>query len=165
MKRTLPVLILLLVGLATAGDDKSAKVKLSADEKTLLDLLNKERKKEKLTELIVNPLLTKAAKLHSENMAKQEKMSHELDGKGVGDRIADIGYDYRSVGENLALSEVESGDNPPPSDPADVHARWMDSKAHRDNILNGKYREVGLSVVRSNKGTYFYTQVFAVRRE
>lgn len=157
------LMFLLLVSLLRAEETKPV-VKLSADEKALLELLNKERKKEKLPELTVNPLLTKAARQHSENMAKQEKMSHELDGKGVGARVTDAGYDYRSVGENLAKSEPE-GEDSPPSQPADIHKMWMDSKGHRANILSPKYREIGLSVVKSKKGTYYYTQVFAVSRK
>src|SRR5688572_29706385 len=116
MKRCLTCLaVVALIGLARA-EEKPA-VKLSADEKALLELLNKERKKEKLPELTVNALLQKAAKQHSENMAKQEKMTHELDGKGVSDRVTDAGYDWRSVAENVAKSEPEGGDDAPPSPP------------------------------------------------
>src|SRR5262249_44398136 len=120
MKRALTALVL-TAGLPLAGDDKPAKVDLGAHEKALLELLNKERKKEKGTELVQHPLRVVAARRHAENMARQEKLSHQLDGKGVGQRVAAAGYDYRVVGENLAHSEVESGDDPPPSSPAEVH--------------------------------------------
>ena len=45
--------------------------------------------------LKVNATLVKTARAHSENMAKQEKMAHQLDGKSVGDRTEAAGYDYR----------------------------------------------------------------------
>jgi uncharacterized protein YkwD len=159
-----PALLLLLAGLALAGGGKPAKVKLAPDEKALLDLLNKERKKEKLPELTLNATLCKAARRHSENMAKQEKMSHQLDGKSVGDRVTETGYDWLSIGENLAKSEAEGPGDPPASPPEEIHKMWMDSKGHRENILNPKYREVGIAKARSSKGTYYYTQVFASRR-
>lgn len=139
-------------------------VKLSTDEKALVELLNKEREKEKLAKLTVNALLTKAARVHCENMAKQEKFDHELDGKNVGERVSDAGYDYRSVGENLARAPAESGDPPAPS-AADIHKGWMASKGHKANTLAEKYREVGVSVVKSKKGTYYYTMVFAAQRK
>ncbi len=157
-------LLLVLAGLALAGGDRPAKAKLAPDEKALVDLLNKERKKEKLPELTVNAALCQAARRHSENMAKQEKMSHQLDGKGVGDRVTEAGYAWRAVGENLAKSEAEGPGDPPASPPEEIHKMWMDSKGHRENILNPKYREVGIGKARSSKGTYYYTQVFAVRQ-
>lgn len=163
MKRCLPLLV--LVSAVAAGDDKPPKVKLSADEKALVELLNKERKKEKLAELVVDPLLCKVARKHSENMATQETCKHELDGKKVGARAADAGYDYQVIGENLAMAAAEDDTDPPAPKPAEIHQKWMDSKGHRANILNPKYREVGLSMTRSKKGTYFYTQVFATRAE
>jgi uncharacterized protein YkwD len=163
MKPTLALLFLFSV-VALADDKPAAKIKLSDDEKTILDLLNQERKKEKVDELVLHPTLCKVAKQHSENMAKQEKLSHKLDDKGVAQRVTDAGYDYRSIGENLAMSEVESGDDAPPSTPKEIHQKWMESKGHRENILASKYREVGISIVRSKKGTYYYTQVFGVQR-
>jgi uncharacterized protein YkwD len=90
-------------------------------------------------------------------------MSHVLDGKSVKDRVTDAGYDYRLVAENLASAEGEANDPAPP--PADIHKNWMDSKSHRANILNDRFTEVGLSVVRSPKGTYYYVQVFAKPRK
>jgi uncharacterized protein YkwD len=126
-------------------------------------LTNKARAEAKLSQLTVNPLLCKVARQHSLNMARQEKMSHDLDGKKVKDRITDAGYDYRKVGENLAMS---SGDaEAPASPPADIHKMWMESKGHRANILDPKYTEVGVSMALSKKGTYYYTMVFAVPRK
>jgi uncharacterized protein YkwD len=189
MKRVLAVL-LLVSGLSFAGGDRPEKVKLSADEKALLDLLNQARKKEKLAELlfaltsaasgvdsvgelkkqkmaelVLDPLLSKIARQHCGNMAKQEKMSHVLDGKRVGDRATEAGYDYRAIGENIARSSPDSNVDAAPTPPAEIHEMWMKSKGHRANILNPRYREVGLSIVRDKKGTYYYTQVFGVRRE
>jgi uncharacterized protein YkwD len=152
----------LLVALSAAFADKDDGFKLNDDEKALVKLLNDTRAEAKLSKLKVNPLLCKVAKQHTLNMAKQEKMEHVLDGKGVAKRVTEAGYDYRKVGENLAMASGEEDAPAPP--PADVHKNWMDSKGHRANILEAKYTEVGVSMGRSAKGTFFYTMVFGVPR-
>jgi uncharacterized protein YkwD len=154
------ILAVFLIG-ATAllADEPKKKVELSADLKKIFELLNEARKKEKLPALMLNTTLTKVAKSHTENMAKQEKMEHELDKKRAKDRVIDAGYEYRFVGENLANSPGEI-DDPAPK-PESIHKGWMESKRHRDNILSPDFTEVGLAMVKSKKGTYYYTQVFA----
>lgn len=137
--------------------------KFSADEKALLDLVNEARKKEKLQPLKANAVLAKVARLHSENMAKQEKMAHQLDGKSVGDRTTAAHYDYRVVRENLAAAEGDS-DTPAPT-PKEIHDKWMESKGHKANLLDDRVTEVGIAIVVSKKGTYYYTQVFATARK
>ncbi len=137
--------------------------KFSADEKTLLDLVNEARKKEKLQPLKANAVLKQIARLHSENMAKQEKMAHQLDGKSVGDRTTAADYDYRVVRENLAAAEGDA-DTPAPT-PKEIHDKWMESKGHKANLLDDRVTEVGIAIVVSKKGTYYYTQVFATARK
>jgi uncharacterized protein YkwD len=80
-------------------------------------------------------------------------MSHVLDGKGPAERTKDAGYDYLNLAENVAEAE-----NTPL---ADVMKGWMESKIHRENILNGEVTETGLGIARTEKGVYYYTQVFA----
>lgn len=138
-------------------------VKLSPDEKALFDLVNEERKKEKLPPLVLNATLTKVARQHTLNMAKHEKMAHVLDEKGSAKRVSEAGYDYMSVRENLAAAEGKP-DDPPPT-PAEIHEMWMKSKGHRANILEVKVTEVGISMLQSKKGTWFATQVFASPRK
>jgi uncharacterized protein YkwD len=150
--------------LAAEGKDKPED-KLSDDEKALVKMLNKARAKEKLEPLKINPLLCRAARLHSENMAKQEKMAHVLDGKSVGHRVTAVGYDYKTVLENLAVADAEGDANKPPAPAADIHKGWMESKSHRANILDRRPTEVGIGVVRSKKGNYYYTQVLALPRK
>ena len=162
-----PTLIVLLLSGVFAGEKEPPAEpkpgKHAADEKALLDLLNEARKKEKLPPLKANAVLKKVALLHSENMAKKEKMAHQLDGKGVGDRTETGGYDYRVVRENLAAAEGEA-DSPAPK-PQEIHDMWMASKGHRANLLDERVTEVGIAIAVSKKGTYFYTQVFATPRK
>jgi uncharacterized protein YkwD len=158
-------LVLVLALLACRGlaaqEDKKAKFELTAEEKRLLKLLNESRAKAKLPPLKVNEVLTKVARAHSANMLKQGKMSHELDGKLPKDRVLDAGYEYRSVGENVA-SAVGSGAPPPPEQ---IHKGWMNSKPHRANILSDRFQEVGIGVAHGRKGKSYYTQVFGTQRK
>src|SRR5262249_35732049 len=105
MLRSAPWLLaaaLLIAGLAPAADTKTDEAKLSKDEQRIRDLTNEARAKEKLPPLKVNATLVKVARAHSANMAKQGKMEHVLDDKNPAQRIEKAGYDYRSVGENIA---------------------------------------------------------------
>jgi uncharacterized protein YkwD len=148
--------LVLGLGLVAAQDKKESEFKLSDEEKTLLDLTNKERVKEKLPPLEANAVLFKVARAHSANMAKQGKMVHDLDGKKPAERVLDAGYDYALMGENIAWSDG--------APLAKIMQDWMESKIHRANILNDGFREVGLGIARNGKDVY-YTQVFGTQRK
>jgi uncharacterized protein YkwD len=149
--------VLLLAGAVAQEKKDASKLQLSADEKTLLELTNKARAEHKAPPLEPNALLFQVARAHSANMAKQNEMAHELDGKGPSQRARAAGYEYRSLGENVGwstgapLSEVFKG--------------WMESELHRKNILNPDLREIGLGIARSEKGDYYYTQLFGTPRK
>ncbi len=152
----IPVVFLLAVSFAIGEDDR---FDMSRDERTLLDLLNKEREKEKLPPLRPQGLLFKAARGHSANMAKQEKLEHVLDGKTPGQRVLAAGYDYGKVSENIAVSDSEKA-------PLTMIVKsWMESKTHRDNLLSDKVTETGLGIAKSEKGEVYFTQVFARPRK
>jgi uncharacterized protein YkwD len=144
----------------SAGDaDKKdvAKVTLTADEQTILDLTNKARAEEKLPLLKMNPTLTEVARAHSKNMAKQGKMDHELDGKKPSDRVNAAGYNWRWVGENIA-----SGEGSPSAD--EIFKGWMNSPHHKENILRKEYKEIGIGIATNEKGETYFTQVFGTRK-
>lgn len=44
---------------------------------------------------------------------------------------------------------------------ATIHAGWMDSAGHRENILRGGFTQVGIGYVVAADGTAWATQVFA----
>lgn len=150
MRRLVTVTLVLIPCLALAEDKKDPS-KPTKEEDTLLELINKEREKEKLPALKMNEKLLKAARDHSANMATQSKMDHVLDGKEPKDRVKDAGYDYMHMGENVAYGQRS---------PADVVRVWMSSEGHRKNILRKEYTETGIAVARSKSGVPYYTQVF-----
>lgn len=153
------VIPLVALGVAALGaaqnpDKKAPTLKLSADEQKLLDLTNAERKKEKLPPLKVQPLLCAAARGHAQNMAKQEKLLHELDGKTPFDRLDAVKYNFQRSGENIAVS---GGD----TTLEDIMKVWMESEGHRANILKDGFTEIGVGLAKNEKGDTYYTQVFA----
>ena len=152
------LVILVVMGLCWPMLAQDRPFTLGKTEQKLLEAANESRTKEMIGKLTPNRTLTEIARKHAENMARQEKMDHVLDGKGVAKRAEEGGYDYRVIGENLA--EATGDKDAPAPTPAEIHKNWMESKPHRANLLNPKFEQVGIAVVKSAKGTYFYCQVF-----
>jgi uncharacterized protein YkwD len=147
------MVLVLLPGVSAEDKKEKPKFKLLDDEQKIFDLTNQARKEEKLPALKLNQVLCEVARAHSANMAKQKKMSHELDGKDPSARIKAAGYQASFGGENIGLTE-ESG-------PDIVFKRWMESKPHKANILNVKPTEFGIGMAKGEDGETYYTQVFA----
>jgi uncharacterized protein YkwD len=148
------VVSVVVVAQAQGPEKKAPAFKLSADEQKLLELTNAERKKENLPPYKAHPLLFKAARDHSKNMAKQEKLEHDLDGKTPFNRLDDVKYNYLRGGENIARSAGEPT-------MAEILAIWMESEGHRANILKEGYTEIGIGIAKNDKGELYFTQVFA----
>jgi uncharacterized protein YkwD len=111
-----------------------------------LCLLNEERGQRSLGRLHLNERLSHAARLHAADMVHRDYFSHDsLSGASFVDRIRRSGYlrSVRawSVGENLAWG---SGGR---STPESIVRAWMHSPAHKANILERRYREVGIGIV------------------
>lgn len=145
-------MLMLVVAVAFASP-VSANDELTADEKRVIELLNAERAKADLPPLKANAKLMKAARAHSANMAGQKQLAHDLDGKGPGERLEDVGYTHAGWGENCAAGQRT---------PADAITCWMNSPPHKSNMLNKNYSEIGVAVARSADGTAYWTQVFGI---
>jgi uncharacterized protein YkwD len=124
----------------------------------VLDLTNAERAKEGLSALQLNPNLNLAAQNHSEDMALRDYFSHTgVNGSSSGDRATAAGYQFSSLGENIAAGYIT---------PQEVVQGWMNSPGHRANIMNGNYREMGLGYyyLESDTGNvnynYYWSQEF-----
>jgi uncharacterized protein YkwD len=116
-------------------------------ERSLLCLINERRGASGLRPVSKSRKLRTAAARHSRAMVSQGFFAHTSpSGRSFVDRIAATGYTRRSrswlVGENLVWG---SGDL---SSPASLFAAWIDSPPHRANILRGRFREIGIAVVR-----------------
>lgn len=141
-------------GVAAAARPGSTHVALSSLESGVVQQLNAIRVQHHLTPLKLNTELTSSSSQHSHEMAADGYFEHEsFDGTLFWKRIAhwygDTGYGYWSVGENLLWSS-------PDVDPSHAMQMWMHSPEHRANILDPKWREIGVSAVHaaSAPGTY-----------
>ncbi|OGI88445.1 hypothetical protein A2914_02350 [Candidatus Nomurabacteria bacterium RIFCSPLOWO2_01_FULL_41_21] len=121
----------------------------------LTALTNEERQDLSLPPLTENELLTKAAVLKAEDMAEKGYFAHTSpDGKSPWYWLAEVGYSYKSAGENLAVNFFES---------SDVSRAWMNSPTHRANIVKENYTEIGIGIasgVYQGRHTVFVAQFF-----
>jgi uncharacterized protein YkwD len=111
-----------------------------------LDCLHDQvRTKRGLGTLAANRALAAAAGSHTEDMIARGYFDHDTpEGSTFDKRILSAGYARKgqgwSLGENLIWA---TGDLATPSA---LMRSWMGSKGHRANILNARYRELGLAV-------------------
>lgn len=105
---------------------------------------NIERKKAGLQPLVVQKKLSASALKKANDMLDRQYFEHTSpDGKTAVNLVKEKGYAFQIVGENLALGDFGS-------DKKLVDA-WMNSPAHKENILNPKFTEIGIGIV---KGDY-----------
>jgi uncharacterized protein YkwD len=106
-----------------------------------LCLINAQRTRHGDQPLTENVELDRAAVLHSLDMAKRKYFEHvDPDGLGHAARIMRQGYPPLLVGENLGWAELGK------STPAHMVELWMESPGHRANILEPRYREIGIGM-------------------
>ena len=104
----------------------------------VVDQINALRKTAGVAPLALNTLLTKAAQGHADDMARNNYFSHtSRDGRSAGQRITAAGYSWSSWAENIAWGQA---------DWAAVVRGWTNSAGHRANMLNPRYRDIGLGV-------------------
>jgi uncharacterized protein YkwD len=121
----------------------------------LIEMTNAERTKSGLAPLMADPLLSIAARQHSANMARQGKLDHTLDEKGVDQRLTALGYRWSGCGENIAEGQRS---------PAQVIETWMNSEDHRNNMLSTKISRIGVAVANAANGQRYWTMVLAQPR-
>jgi uncharacterized protein YkwD len=109
--------------------------------------------------LTLNANLTRAALAHSREMAVNREFDHRgHDGSTPADRIQRAGYGaYRIVGENIAAGAMT---------PAEVTEGWFASPPHCENIMDGRFTEIGIAYAANldSAAGLYWTQDFAARR-
>ncbi|HBY98652.1 MAG: CAP domain-containing protein [Ardenticatenaceae bacterium] len=142
--------------------DPTGGLPASAIEHEVVWRTNLERERAGVPPLKLEPLLTAAARGHSQDMADNDFFSHTgSDGSTPWDRIERAGYTgWSALAENIAAGY---------DSPGAVVAGWMGSKGHRENLLNPAYREVGVgySYLANDQGSvnysHYWTQDFGAR--
>lgn len=125
-------------------------------QKGIIAETNKQRVKYGLLPLQENIKLDNSAEMKVKDMFKNQYFAHQSpSGANISDLVKTVGYNFIAIGENLALGNFKD-------EQALVQA-WMDSPGHRANILNPKYKEIGVAVERGlfeGKTTWLAVQHF-----
>jgi len=161
MKRsTVLVVLLLAVTGSIAGSTSAADAapvttaRLQALNNDILIGLNATRSSHGLRPLVLSANLQRSAATHSRSMLDGGFFEHQSrDGSSFATRLKrfyrSAGYDTWSVGENLLYSTSEI-------DATSAIEAWLNSPAHRENMLNPTWREVGIgSLSASTAGGIF----------
>lgn len=116
----------------------------------IVEYTNSERKKAGLPPLVLQKKLSASALKKANDMLDRQYFEHRSpDGKTAVDLVKEKGYTFQIVGENLALGDFGSDRK--------LVTAWMNSQTHKDNILNSKFTEIGIGIV---KGDYQGTVVW-----
>ena len=108
------------------------------DAREVFDLLNRARVESGVAPLAFSEGLAELAASHAREMYAEGYFSHVSPTTGtVLDRVGSAGIPFVVVGENLALAPTAAA----------VHEGLMASPGHRANLLETRYRRVGVGAV------------------
>lgn len=117
------------------------------------DIINQYRRDNGLKPLTINAELTAAAKSHSRDLAKWDRISHYgSDGSNPWDRVKRVGYKARLAAENVGTGQVTFDE---------VMKGWKNSPGHNKNLLLSDAQHMGLALVYEPKTEFksFWTLV------
>jgi len=97
------------------------------------------------TPLVADERLERSARSYARELAKTGHFSHVgVDGRGVPERLEEAGYrDWSAVGENLAAGQESA---------VEVVAAWVESDDHCANLMNPRFRHIGVGLYESGVG-------------
>lgn len=117
-----------------------------ANAKQIIDLTNVYRLHHQRKPLFENSSITLLARMHSENTAKKDFSSQEIELENLNDRLTEANIAFEEAGENTATQYFDAAEA--------VHG-WINSSDHRETLLSEKFNQIGVGVF----GKY-YTQNF-----
>lgn len=131
-------------------------INLFDEEMIIFELVNKEREKRGLYALSWNSQLADLARRYSNKMAQENFFSHyDKDGNSVPERATAMKITkWKRIGENLFMCEGYEKFS-------QIAVKgWMQSRPHRQNILEENYNQTGIGIGRSRNGSIYVTQIF-----
>jgi uncharacterized protein YkwD len=123
------------------------------DSEHARDVINKYRQTSGLKPLKLNASLTEAAKAHSKDLAKWDRISHYgSDGSNPWDRVKRSGYNAKVAAENVGTGQATIDE---------VLKGWKESPGHNKNLLLGDVEHMGIALVQDPKTEFktFWTLV------
>jgi uncharacterized protein YkwD len=123
------------------------------DAEKARELINAYRAEKGLKPLKLNASLTDAAKAHSRDLAKWDRISHYgSDGSNPWDRVKRSGYNAKLAAENVGTGQVNI---------SEVFKGWQESPGHNKNLLLPDADHMGIALVQDPKTEFktFWTLV------
>ncbi len=117
------------------------------------ELVNAYRKSKGLRPLLLQPALTEAARAHSRDLAKWDRISHfGSDGSNPWDRVKRAGYPAKLAAENVGTGQANI---------EEVVKGWQASPGHNKNLLLPDAQHMGIALVQDPKTEFktFWTLV------
>ncbi|MFD2925399.1 CAP domain-containing protein [Halobacillus naozhouensis] len=116
-------------------------------EQQIFEMSNYIRLKHGIDSLVVHDKAAAVAFSHSKDMNEHNYFSHHSqNGDGVGERLRKAEVPYTRAGENIAAQHIDAT--------AAIHG-WLNSKGHRESLLDERYTHLGVGV-----DQLYYTQNF-----
>lgn len=117
----------------------------------MLTAINRERTKVGASPLVLDEKLCEVAQVRAQELV--ESFSHSRpDGRDCYSALVEMNVSYRSAGENIAAGQTTVDS---------AMECWMNSSGHRANILDQRYRKIGIGLYRTNSGYgYHWVQTF-----
>jgi uncharacterized protein YkwD len=128
--------------LAASADNQCWKFK--STETDFNKKMNEERAKQGLGKLSIDPELSKAARVHTNEMITRNELYHT-----TSDNLRKRVTSWSVLGENVGVGSTVGS----------LHTAFMNSPAHRDNVLHAAYRHSGIGV-RVAGGRMWVTIIF-----
>jgi uncharacterized protein YkwD len=147
-------LVVLVLPASSSAERRGAVAPAGQLRTALVDQVNVLRASHGLARLRISPALSAAANAHSASMAKKGYFSHNsANGASFSQRLAYFyparGFRSWSVGENLLYGSPDIG-------AVRALKLWLASPPHRANLLNPRWREIGLAAVHSTSAPGVY---------
>jgi uncharacterized protein YkwD len=132
-------------------------IDLSALEQKLYVLQNAFRNGQALTALQLDPRLVAIARMRAQDMVSRNYFSHTAPtGETAFALLSQAGYLYTIAGENIARN------NYPDAETATVAMDgFLNSPSHKENVLDGRFKSVGIGVAVAPDGMKYFAVVFA----
>ena len=126
-------------------------ISIAKQEEIVFELLNRDRANNGLPALVLDPELSRIARIKSQDMKDNHYFAHESPTYGrAAQMLTHFGYAYNGVGENIAH----------PSTVEKAQAAFLSSTSHRANIMGKHWQKVGIGVVYDDQGFVYVTQIF-----
>ena len=149
-------------GLGSGGEYKSSPESSGAqpafDPVAAQKLVNSYRSQKGLKPVKLNPKLNEAARRHSEDLAKSDRISHYgSDGSDAWERVRKVGYGARVTAENVGTGQNSVDE---------VFRGWQKSRDHNANLLLSDAEEMGIAMVYKPETQFktFWTMVLSSPR-